>query len=326
MNPKRVRETKTIPARKKSDTIIRTLASQEFIRAVGNESQHSSLNFKEKILHSHTTHFARDESNSGLSLKYVVRGAERYKIGHQWHRITDGQFLLVNERQQFQCRVESSQVVEGLCIYPDPATVYEVAHARRSGHSALLDQGSEPHKPEQVFFFEKIYGLQENAAGKFLEEMIPLLRDETCRSAMDSKLFFLSLSERLAESLDEVDLLLQRLDHERKATRDEIYRRVSMARQYIDAHYLQELSLEHLASVSAFSKYHFLRCFKQVYGMAPYQYVLHLRLTAAMRLLRLGRMSLTEIAEHTGFGDRRALNKAFRKAYGINPGGFRGES
>jgi AraC family transcriptional regulator len=302
------------------------LASQEFISTVGNESQHSSLNFKEKILHSHTTHFARDESDSGLSLKYVVRGEERYRIGHQWHRITDGHFLLVNEHQQFQCRVESQQAVEGMCIYPNPAMVYEVAHARRSGHATLLDEAGDPANAKQVHFFEKIYGLQENAAGQFLGQMIPLLRDEACRSALDSKLFFLSLSERLAESLDEVDLLLQRLDHERKATRDEIYRRVSMARQYIDAHYLQELSLDHLASVSAFSKYHFLRCFKQVYGMAPYQYVLQLRLNAAMRLLRLGRMSLTEIAEHTGFGDRRALNKAFRKAYGINPGSFRGES
>lgn len=281
------------------------------------------MNYKEKILHSYTTQFARDETDSGLSLKYVVHGEERYKIGHQWHRITDGRFLLVNEHQQFQCRVESATVVEGLCIYPDPAKVYEVVHARRVGHAALLDGGTPAGPPAQVCFFEKIYGLQENAAGQYLQELVPLLRNDACRASMDGQAFFWTLSERLAESVDEVDLLLQRLDHERKATRDEIYRRVSMARQYIDAHYLEELSLEHLASVAAFSKYHFLRCFKQVYGMAPYQYVLHLRLAAASRQLRLGRMSLTEIAETTGFGDRRALNKAFRKAFGVNPASYR---
>ncbi len=299
------------------------MASQNFIRAVGNESQYTSLNYRDKILHSHTTQFARDETDSGLSLKYVVHGEERYKIGHQWHRITDGRFLLVNEHQQFQCRVESSAVVEGICIYPDPAMVYEVVHARRVGHQALLDSGAHLAAQPQVYFFEKIYGLQENAAGRYLQEMIPLLRDDACRAAMDGKVFFTALAERLAESIDEVDLLLERLAHERKATRDEIFRRVSMARQYIDAHYLEELSLEHLAAVAAFSKYHFLRCFKQVYGMAPYQYVLHLRLSAASRQLRLGRMSLTEIAEVTGFGDRRAFNKAFRKAYGVAPADYR---
>jgi AraC family transcriptional regulator len=299
------------------------VASQEFFRSVGNECQFTSLNYKEKILHSHTTQFARDETDSGLSLKYVVRGEERYKIGNQWHRITDGRFLLVNEHQHFQCRVESAVPVEGLCIYPDPASVYEVVHARRAGHAKLLDQGAAPPCVEQVYFFEKIYGLQENAAGKYLQALIPQLRDDARRAAMDSASFFLGLYEHLAESFDEVDLLLQRLDHERKATRDEIFRRVSMAREYIDSHYLEELSLEHLASVAAFSKYHFLRCFKQVYGLAPYQYVLQLRLEAARRQLREGRLSLTEIAETNGFGDRRALNKSFRKAFGINPAEFR---
>lgn len=302
------------------------MTTQGFIRTVGNESQYTPLNYRNKVLHSLTTRFARDESDSGLSIKYVVQGEERFKIGQQWHRITDGRFLVVNEHQSFLCRVEAPRPVEGLCIYLDPATAYSISYSMQAGHDRLLEEGADFETPDQVYFLEKIYGLCENSLGCFLQSVVPMLRDAEGRAQLDGETFFLRLAEELAKTQVEVDLLLGRLAHERKATREEIFRRISIARQYIDAHYLKDLCLDELSSAAAFSKYHFLRCFKQVYGLSPYQYVLKLRLENACSQLRLGRRSLSEIAEETGFGDRRAFNKAFRKAYGINPMEYRASS
>jgi AraC family transcriptional regulator len=298
------------------------MATQGFIKTVGDECQEAPLNYRNQVLHSMTSKFCRDETDSGLSIKYVVSGVERYKIGSQWHHITDGRFLLVNEHQNFQCRVESKELVEGLCIYIDPGLLYGIADARQKGHGQLLEEEGQVN-PSQVLFLEKIYSLQENVLGAYLHKTVPMLRNQPGYAPMDAQQFFIQLSECLLDSQGHTNELLGRLDQERVSTREEVFRRVSLARQHIDANFLEEINLDEMASQAHFSKYHFLRCFKQVYGMSPYQYVLQRRLNTAKEQLGKTKRSLNEIAVDTGFGDRRAFNKAFRKAFGFNPAELR---
>ncbi|MEM7040931.1 MAG: AraC family transcriptional regulator, partial [Bacteroidota bacterium] len=130
-------------------------------------------------------------------------------------------------------------------------------------------------------------------------------------------------SEHLIASHLEVQGQIRHMNQEKPSTREELFRRVSNARNYVDEHFLEDLNLDDLASLANLSKYHFLRCFKQVYGHSPYQYVIARRLQHGRELVRQNQHSLTEIAYLTGFSDRRAFNKAFKKAYGLGPTDYR---
>lgn len=294
------------------------MLAKAHIRSIGNSLMNYSLNFRHVIFHSRVTRFVKDERDSGLSIKLVLDGCEQYKVDGVNHSVRSGHYFLINEHQGFQCNVDSPTEVEGLCIYLDPDLVYQIHRSMTTADADLL--ASDPgEKAPQMHVFEKQYALSENELGAFLNSMIPLLRDHSRHGEVDFDGFFMLLSEHLVRSQSDVRTAINRLPNERNSTREEIYRRVSIARNFIDAHFAETLDLDQLASEAFMSKYHFLRCFKQVYGCSPYQYVIYRRLETAREKLSKSRMTLTEIAYQTGFSDRRAFSKAFRKHFGLSP-------
>jgi AraC-like DNA-binding protein len=68
---------------------------------------------------------------------------------------------------------------------------------------------------------------------------------------------------------------------------------------------------------------YFRREFKRHTGLAPYQYVQHLRLEKARRLIGSSNESLESVAERLGFSSAYHLSAAFKKQYGEAPGHWR---
>jgi AraC-like DNA-binding protein len=107
----------------------------------------------------------------------------------------------------------------------------------------------------------------------------------------------------------------------RPSARDE--RRISDALRRIEAEAHEELALTDLARGAAMSPYHFLRVFRQVVGMTPYQFILHTRLSRAAVRLRGSDRPISAIAFDAGFGDLSTFNRRFRRAMGCSPGAYR---
>jgi AraC-like DNA-binding protein len=107
----------------------------------------------------------------------------------------------------------------------------------------------------------------------------------------------------------------------RPSPRDE--RRVSEALRRIEAEVHEELGLADLAGGVATSPYHFLRTFRQVVGMTPYQFVLYTRLSRAAVRLRSCDDPISAIAFDAGFGDLSTFNRRFRRVMGCSPGAYR---
>ncbi|AKQ68337.1 L-rhamnose operon transcriptional activator RhaR [Myxococcus hansupus] len=82
------------------------------------------------------------------------------------------------------------------------------------------------------------------------------------------------------------------------------------------------LSLEELAAMTGLSPFHFLRVFRRVLGVTPHQYLVHLRLRRAARLLSTD-APITRIAYDVGFGDLSNFVRTFRRAAGVSPRAFR---
>jgi len=92
--------------------------------------------------------------------------------------------------------------------------------------------------------------------------------------------------------------------------------------EYIAAHIGEEMHIEDLAAIFCMSKFYFLKEFKKLHGITPYQYVLRKRVKRAAELLREKR-SLAHIAYETGFSDQSHLTRVFKSITGKTPLAFR---
>lgn len=93
---------------------------------------------------------------------------------------------------------------------------------------------------------------------------------------------------------------------------------------YIDAHLEENLGVERLGGVAAFSKYHFHRQFTELFGIGVYRYVRLKRLKrASYRLAFRGDLPLIDIALASGYEGPEAFARAFRKSIGQSPSEFR---
>jgi AraC-like DNA-binding protein len=80
----------------------------------------------------------------------------------------------------------------------------------------------------------------------------------------------------------------------------------------------ENLSLDQLAGLAGLTSFQLIGLFKRTVGLTPHAYLVHIRLNAACRFLRRGH-SLADSALAAGFCDQAALNKHFRRCYGITP-------
>ena len=53
--------------------------------------------------------------------------------------------------------------------------------------------------------------------------------------------------------------------------KDHIYEQITQAKKFIDRHYACDINLNDMAKEAFFSKYHFIRLFKNAYGRTPNQ-------------------------------------------------------
>lgn len=93
---------------------------------------------------------------------------------------------------------------------------------------------------------------------------------------------------------------------------------VETAAAYLERRYGQPVTLDELAALSGYSKYHFLRAFTKEKGISPYAYLETVRICKAKELLQSGVLP-AEAAARTGFADQSHLGNAFKRYIGLTP-------
>lgn len=102
------------------------------------------------------------------------------------------------------------------------------------------------------------------------------------------------------------------------AARPDVSAGLRRVREEIERHYYAPLSCEQLAACAGMSRFHMIRTFKQAYSVAPYRYLLRVRIDHARRLLGTTPMPLECVAAAVGFDSASSLCRAFRRIEGVS--------
>lgn len=105
----------------------------------------------------------------------------------------------------------------------------------------------------------------------------------------------------------------------------EIYRRLHLAREYMDDCYQLPLQLEQVARRAYFSPYHFLRLFQTAFHRTPHQYLIARRIEKAKQLLKASELSVTAVCFEVGFQSLGSFSSLFYKIVGQSPSHYRAE-
>lgn len=109
------------------------------------------------------------------------------------------------------------------------------------------------------------------------------------------------------------------LDSNKLLMHSEYISRINKVQDYIEANLERDLSLDVLADISGFSKFHFCRIFRGITKETLMSYINRVRLESAISiLLHNPTMSITEIAMQFGFSDSAVFARSFKKYYGIS--------
>lgn len=93
--------------------------------------------------------------------------------------------------------------------------------------------------------------------------------------------------------------------------------------QYLFRHFREDISLEEVARQSGYTPNYFSALFHESTGEKFVELLGKLRLNYAKMLLQSTELSITEVAERSGFGSASALHRHFHKALGIAPSKYR---
>jgi AraC-like DNA-binding protein len=251
-----------------------------------------------EIVHAHYVQhrFAR-HAHEHLVIALVEQGIQQYTYMGSVHRTPPGRIFFVDsgEPHTGEPADEDGYLYRTLCLTPEVfrRLAVEVGHPNRVPHlkGAVVEDR------------------------ELLARLIKLHRAvATAAPTMDRESFLLAVVAHLARTHVE-----RRLHRVPVGGEESVVRKV---REYIEAHYADDVSLAQLASLNSRSSFHLARAFSKALGLPPHAYLESIRVQRARELLKSG-TSVVDAALSTGYADQAHFTHRFRRHTGMTPGQYR---
>jgi AraC-like DNA-binding protein len=239
-----------------------------------------------------------EESHDGVTIAAVIEGTFTYRGDTGVAMLHPGAFLLGNAAACYQCGHDHSRGDRCVSLHVAPDYFAEIAASTASSGRFRFPAPMLPATPKLLPWLARI------EARTALAE--PLDSDETAVRLAEAVVG--AVSDNAAQPVH-------------ASPRDR--RRIGEAVRYIELNAAEALDLDTLAGVAIMSKYHFLRTFRHLVGMTPYQFLLSVRMRRAAVRLATSAAPVSAIAFDAGFGDLSTFNGRFRETFGMSPTAFR---
>lgn len=253
----------------------------------------------------------------GFAIKYVVEGVERYTINNTPFPVNTGGYLLANQHGAGRLDIESARDVKGICIELTAALMDEVVAAHATPEAFDVPAGSSFFTGPE--FLENAYRAQDTHLGSLLQRLATEVVGAPHHAHGWQRSLYYSLAEAVIADHMATVPLLRKVSAVRSGTRKDIFRRVERARAFIDDSLHTAIDVADMAREAAMSEYHFLRAFRTMHGVTPYQYLINKRLALARKLLQQESFTVSDVAVLAGFTDIFSFSKAFKKRHGMPP-------
>ena len=238
------------------------------------------------------------ERHEGFSVSAVIEGSFTYRSDAGHGLLYPGALLLGNNGGCFECGHEHGRGDRCISLNVREDLFGEIAAVAASTSRFRFSAPSLPPSPKAL----PVVSLMEA-----LSLRTPALRREE---------LVLGLVERVLATIADQK-------HNAAAPSAREARRVIDAVRLVESEAARPIRLQDLAATARMSKYHFLRVFRRLTGVTPYQYLLSARMRRAALELASSRRPVLAIALDSGFGDLSTFNHRFRAAFGATPTQYR---
>lgn len=235
----------------------------------------------------------------------MLSGSGRYGVNREVSTLDSSRFLLINQDSLLSVNLPHPDV-QPLLLFFRAETVKD----------ALARQDAD------LCWLERVHPMTSELLQR-LEWLVQLGNSCSSFSALRADAMIRDILQEFIRQAVAADRISQRLPVTRRSTRIELYKRLSAAREWILANYSAPISLEAMAEAAMMNSQHFLRMFRDCYGITPHQFVIEVRLTAARQLLTETKQPVSVICRQTGFESFPSFSAIFRQRFGSSPTAYR---
>ena len=239
-----------------------------------------------------------EERHEGFSVSAVVEGNFTYRSDAGRGLLYPGALLLGNSGSCFECGHAHGVGDRCISLNVRDDLFGEIAAAAASTSRFRFSAPSLPPSPKALPVVALMEALSLRAPALRREELVLGLIERVVAATADQK--------RIAAAPAALEA-----------------RRVVEAIRLVESDAARPVRLQDLAASAGMSKYHFLRVFRRLTGMTPYQYLLSARMRRAALDLASSRRPVLAIALDSGFNDLSTFNHRFRAAFGATPTQYR---
>jgi AraC family transcriptional regulator len=253
-----------------------------------------------------------------LSIKTVLSGQVAWEVGGRELVVNRSSFLILSAGERYSMNIDAATPVETCCVFFAPGFVERVALDRTSRLEEALDvpDRAAPMLP----YLSALHSDRDRSLVRRVHTLAPRCKDALAPSGFEEDFLVLagSMLEFYAQIREEAD----RIPAIRESTRQELYRRLLIGREYLHSHGWGAISLADVARTACLSPFHFHRGFTQAFQQTPHEYLTGLRLEQARRMMA-GGAAVLEACVTVGFSSASAFSRLFRARYGVAPSAVR---
>jgi AraC family transcriptional regulator len=280
-----------------------------------------SEGFPSVIIHTKVRQCFRPEIKGPFSFFLNLRGNSLCRVERQTTRIDEDNYFVSNRSQLYTLQVEEgSGKTETFNIHFGEFFSESVLNSLVTPADKILDAGTQKQL-SPVLFFNQLHR-RDATFNALIKEILTSHKDTGFNKLRFEEQLTALLSYHLQQH-QHIGQLINKLPPVRKATRVELYKRLSRAMDVLRAGFCGEVNLDQLAAEACLSKYHFLRLFRSAYGLSPYQYMQQLRIEKARVLLISSGMSIADLAALLGFDNSQSFSRLFYQKTGLYPTQYR---
>lgn len=254
------------------------------------------------------------------SLKFSLRGEEKYTMARRQYAVSHEHFLVLNEGSEYATTIDSPEDVHIFTINFSKEFSFN-AYSQPSISNFFIDEDLADEK-KQPEFIERLFPFECSWRAEILD--IKELVESRFGSAaleLDEKLnlLFAKMAQAHKGCLQETSSLLLK----KKSTRLELYRRLCFVKDYIHSNFKNEFSLKELSQVGLLSEFYLIRHFKQLFSLTPFEYLIQLRMQKAHSLIACTDLPVHTVCSMVGYNDHSSFSKLFKKHFHYPPAKLR---